>query len=80
MNDLGSLEPGQTVFRTWDDRSRAALAILAGCQALDVKVNACPERDCKTGCGNAQCRAKKGDQAGGLIASIEWCRQCVAKD
>ncbi|MDR3638686.1 MAG: glycosyltransferase family A protein [Isosphaeraceae bacterium] len=60
------------------NRGTQARGLLAEWKRLDVLVNECPSRGCKTGCGNAECRAGKGDQGGGTIASITRCRQCVS--
>ena len=54
-------------------------AQLAELGRLDALVNACPHRGCRTGCGNAECRAGRGDQSlDRTIASIGHCRKCVA--
>ena len=54
-----------------------ARVLLVDYARLDVLVNACPHRGCKTGCGQAKCEAGKGDMDGGSIASIVHCRACV---
>ena len=60
-------------------RGRAAVAVLREGRRLDVLVDQCQHRGCKTGCGNANCAAGMGDQAGGKIASLVHCRECVAR-
>lgn len=46
-------------------------------QRLSTLVNGCPDRGCKTGCGQAQCLAGRGDMAEGSIASYPHCLRCV---
>lgn len=55
------------------------VAQLAEFRRLDLLVNACPHRGCRTGCGNATCAVGKGDQGlGGTVASLMHCRACVS--
>jgi hypothetical protein len=66
-----------TIDRT-QGAARGVAEQLAEFGRLDQLVNACPHRGCHTGCGNAECRAGRGDQGlGRTIASLAWCRLCV---
>lgn len=69
--------PGPTPRRTSPEGAKA-VALIRQAQQADELVNRCPHRGCRTGCGQAECRAGRGDLGeGGLIASIGHCRRCV---
>jgi len=70
--------PGETYAFPPESSEPASVQMLAEHKRLRELVDACPHRGCKTGCGNAECNAGKGDQAGGAIASLVHCRRCVA--
>jgi hypothetical protein len=63
----------------WQARVAIARDILFANREMDVRVNACPHRGCRTGCGQATCNAGRGDMGGGTLASISHCRSVVAE-